>query len=94
MCSLNMVLHTSVLNYFKIALKLITNVMQEGDVLMKLKTIFEQLKEGSLHSCVVKLEELTGIDEGGYVTAELTKQYIVDLNIPERPATDKESIAF
>ncbi len=94
MCSLPMVLHTSVLNYFKIALKLITNVMQEGDVLMKLKTLFEQLKEGSLHSCVVKLGELTGINGGGYVTAELTKQYIVDLNIPEHPATEKESIAF
>ncbi len=68
--------------------------MQEDDVLMKLKTIFEQLKEVGLYSCVVKLEEPTGIDEGCYVKSELTKQYIVDLNIPERPATKKESIAF
>ncbi len=89
-----MVLHTGVLNYFKITLKLITNVMEEDDVLMKFKTIFEQLKEVGLHSCVVKLGELTDINGSGYVTSELTRQYIVDLNIPEHPATEKESIAF
>ncbi len=70
-----MVLHTGVLNYFKIALKLITNVMQEDDVLMKLKTIFEQLKEVGLHSCVVKPEELTGIDEGCYITVYIFQIY-------------------